>query len=142
MARGLRLDDGFFADHYTGNATTALRIGGFPVLLAPPQGRPYIKEAAERALLTIVAPAAASGSDGVLLCYVEPMLERLTHGHYVAAAARSRVAEANERPSLGFIFAPGPAAVLAPLAAMRPRPGAAPELAANVPFVVDSARLR
>ena len=44
MARGLRLDDGFFADHYTGNPTTSLRVGDYPVALSP-GGQPDTDEA-------------------------------------------------------------------------------------------------
>jgi isopenicillin N synthase-like dioxygenase len=136
LARGLRLDDGFFADNYTGNPTTALRIGGYPVTPAPTVGRPYVKDAADRGLLTIAQPGGPEGGQqvrldgrwidvpplpGALLCCVEPMLERLTHGHYVSAAHRLSLSEGGERPSLSFIFAPAPGAVLTPLAAMRPR---------------------
>jgi isopenicillin N synthase-like dioxygenase len=136
MARGLRLDDGFFADHYTGDPATVLRIGGSHVTLAPPVGRPHVESSAARGLLTIAKPGGLEGGQqlrfdgrwiepvlpGALLCYVEPLLERLTHGHYVSVAQRLSLADAQARPSLSFIFAPGPRTVLTPLAAMRPRP--------------------
>lgn len=133
MARGLRLDDGFFADHYTGDPATTLRIGGYPVTLA---GRVPSENSLARGLLTIAKPGGPEGGQqlrfdgewidpllpGALLCYVEPLLERLTHGHYVSVAHRLSLADAQARPPLSFVFAPGPQAVLTPIAAMRPRP--------------------
>jgi len=132
MARGLRLNDGFFADHYTGEPATALRIGG---TLAPPVGRLCSESSMAGGLLTIAKPGGPEGGQqlrfdeqwidpllpGALLCYVEPLLERLTHGHYVSVAHRLSLADAQARPSLSFVFAPGPQAVLTPIAAMRPR---------------------
>jgi len=135
MARGLRLDDGFFADHYTGNPTTSLRIGDYPVALSP-GGQPDTDEAGNRRLLTIVKLGDAARAQvryaedwldvpvlpGALLCSVGPVLQRLTHGHYRFAQQRVSRVGAGERPSLCFVFEPGMGAVLTPLAALRPRP--------------------
>lgn len=135
MARGLRLDDGFFADHYTGNPATTLRIGTYPVTLASAVARPQVANSAADGLLTIAKPGGPDGGQqlrcdgrwlepllpGALLCYVEPLLERLTHGRYVSVAHRLSLADAGVRPSLSFAFAPAPHTVLTPLAAMRPR---------------------
>jgi isopenicillin N synthase-like dioxygenase len=133
MARGLRLDDGFFVDRYTGNPRTSLRIRDYPVVL-PGDRQAQEHDITERGLLTIVKLGDRQGQvriesgwidvpalPGALLCYIGPVLERLTHGHYSAAPHRLNVDEAGERPSLSFAFQPGPGAVLTPLVAMRPR---------------------
>src|SRR5690348_5688847 len=137
MARGLRLDDGFFADHYTGNAKTLLRIGDYPVALSA-DGQPDTDEAGNRRLLTILkldpshelqvkfqndfvdVPAVP----GALFCAVGPLLQRLTHGHYLCAQKRLKRGVEGDRPPLSFAIEPGMGAVLTPLAAMRPRPAA------------------
>ena len=135
MARGLRLDDGFFADHYTGNPTTSLRVGDYPVALSP-GGQPDTDEAGNRRVLTIVKPGDFARAQvryeqdwldvpvlpGALLCSVGPVLQRLTHGHYRFAQQRVSRAVTGARPSLCFVFEPGMGAALTPLAALRPRP--------------------
>lgn len=137
MARGLRLNDGFFADHYTGNPTTSLRIGDYPVALSP-GGQPDTDEARMRRLLTLVklgdSPVLevkhqdgwieVPAVPGALLCCVGPILERLTQRHYVCVPQRLTRRVEGGRPSLSFVFEPGMGAVLTPLAALRPRPEA------------------
>lgn len=137
MARGLRLNDGFFADHYTGNPTTSLRIGDYPVALSP-SGQPDTDEAGNRRLLTIVKVGdmpvleikhqdcwiEVPGQPGALLCSVGPVLERLTQRHYLCAPQRVTRGGEGGRPSLSFVFEPGMGAVLTPLAVSRPRPEA------------------
>lgn len=134
MASGLRLDDGFFADHYTGNATTSLRIGDYPAALSA-NGQPDTDEAGSRRLLTILKPGDSHDLQvrledgfvdvptvpGALYCAVGPVLQRLTHGHYVCAQQRLRRGGASDRPPLCFVFEPRVGATLTPLAAMRPR---------------------
>jgi len=129
MARGLRLDDGFFADHYTGNPTISLRIGDYPVALSP-GGQPDTNEAGKRRLLTIVKLGDAQvlevkHQDGwievpalpcALLCSVGAVLERLTQRHYVCARQRLTRNTEGGRPSLCFVFEPGMGAALTTLA--------------------------
>src|SRR3984957_20520338 len=162
MARGLRLDDSFFVDRYSGNPVTSLRIREYPVGRArlagisapavpalrtkltgipaggvPTAGAPATSTradaAADRGLLTIVKLGESEGQqvffDGqwidvpalpsALLCYVGPVLERLTQGHYVSAAHRVSLGDAGHRPSVSFAFEPDPDAVLAPVASVR-----------------------
>jgi len=159
MARGLRLDDSFFVDRYSGNPVTSLRIREYPVsgIAAPavpalrtkltgipaggvptagtPATSARVDAAADRGLLTIVKLGESQGQqvffDGqwidvpavpsALLCYVGPVLERLTQGHYVSAAHRLSPGDgdARRRPSLSFEFAPGSDVVLAPVAGVR-----------------------
>lgn len=135
MARGLRLDDGFFADHYTGNATTSLRIGDYPVALSA-GGQPDTDDAGNRRLLTIVKLGDTQDLQvrlqndfvdvptvpGALYCAVGPVLQRLTHGHYVCAQQRLKRGSESDRPPLCFVFEPGMGAALTPLAVLRPRP--------------------
>ena len=161
MARGLRLDDSFFVDRYSGNPVTSLRIREYPVsgIAAPaipalrtkmtgipaggvptagaPATSTRVDAVAGRGLLTIVKPGESEGQQvffdgqwidvpalpGALLCYVGPVLERLTHGHYVSAAHRLSPGDARSRPSLSFEFEPASDAVLAPVVAVRPRSG-------------------
>ena len=190
MARGLRLDDSFFVDRYSGNPVTSLRIREYPVgrtrlagLSAPavpalrtkltgipaggvptagaPATSTRVDAAADRRLLTIVKLGESEGQQvffdgewidvpalpGALLCYVGPVLERLTQGHYVSAAHRLSPGAARGRPSLSFEFEPGSDAVLAPVASVRTRSGgweARPVAAAAMPWrsAADSSRHR
>jgi isopenicillin N synthase-like dioxygenase len=161
MARGLRLDDSFFVDRYSGNPVTSLRIREYPVSGIPAPAIPALRTkltgipaggvptagapatstrvdaVAGRGLLTIVKLGESEGQQvffdgqwndvpalpGALLCYVGPVLERLTHGHYVSAAHRLSPGDARSRPSLSFEFEPASDAVLAPVVAVRPRSG-------------------
>jgi isopenicillin N synthase-like dioxygenase len=141
MARGLHLDDSFFVDHYSGNPVTSLRIREYPVAGIPVDGIPVVDtaEVADRGLLTIVKLGESEGQqvhfDGqwvdvpalpsALLCYVGPVLERLTQGHYVSAAHRVSPGDTGDRPSVSFAFEPGPDAILTPVASVRPRLGSA-----------------
>ena len=153
MARGLRLDDSFFVDRYSGNPVTSLRIRDYPVAGShdDPERRP---NASDRGLLTIVKLGETEGQqvlfDGqwldvpalpsALLCYVGPVLERLTQGHYVSASHRLSLGDGGDRPSLSFAFEPGPEAVLAPVAGVRPRPGSASFSRYDHAPAADSAR--
>jgi isopenicillin N synthase-like dioxygenase len=138
MARGLRLNDGFFADHYTGNPRTSLRIGDYPVALST-GGQPDTDEAGNRRVLTLVNLGDAHGGvqakfddcwidvpaqPGALLCSIGPVLERLTQRRFRHAPLRVIRSVESERPSLCFIFEPGMGAVLTPLAELSPRPSA------------------
>ena len=137
MARGLRLDDSFFVDRYSGNPVTSLRIRDRPVAGIPVAAGPEVEDASDRGFLTIVKLGESEGQQvhlngqwvdvpalpGALLCYVGPVFEQLTQGHYVSAAHRLSLGHAGGRPSLSFAFEPGPEAVLAPVAGVRPRLG-------------------
>jgi isopenicillin N synthase-like dioxygenase len=188
MARGLRLDDSFFVDHYSGNPVTSLRIREYPVghtRLAgisvgavpplrtkltgipaggiPTVGAPAtvarVDTAADRELLTIVKLGESEGQQvffdgqwidvptlpGALLCYVGPVLEQLTQGHYRSAAHRPSPGDVRSRPSLFFEFEPASDAVLAPVASFRPQSGrAAYRPVAAMPWqpAADSSRHR
>jgi len=147
MARGLRLDDGFFADHYTGNATTSLRIGDSPVALSA-AGQPDTDEGGSRRLLTILKLSHPQHLQvrlqddfvdvptvpGALYCAVGPVLQRLTHGHYVCAQQRLIRGVDSERPPLCFVFEPGMGASLTPLAVMPGRPAADATASASYAF--------
>jgi len=134
MARGLRLADSFFVDRYSGNPVTALHIHDYPVLLSDERSTAATSDG-DRGLLTIVKLGSSGGQQAqlagqwidipavphALLCYVGPMLEQLTDGHYVSAAHRLRLADT--RPSLSFSFEPRADTILTPVAGVRPRPG-------------------
>jgi len=153
LARGLGLEDGFFVDRYTGNPVTSLRIRDYPAALPPAIRRPRGEETEDRSLLTIVklgeseghqvrfdgrwidVPALPSG----LLCYVGPVLERLTDGHYISATHRLSQGNVSDQPSLSFVFEPDLEAVLTPGAVIRARPGA--PIATISLRVADSVRL-
>jgi isopenicillin N synthase-like dioxygenase len=136
MARGLHLDDSFFVDRYSGNPVTSLRIRERLV-----SGE---ESSADRGLLTIVELGDTGGQQvqldgqwlevpeqaGALLCYVGPVLERLTQGHYVSAAHRLSLGSTADRPSISFAFEPAVEAVLTPVSGVSPRPvvtGASPQ---------------
>lgn len=148
MARGLRLEDSFFVDRYSGNPVTSLRIREYPVVGKPTASVPAPGARAgtmtvlddawtDRGLVTIVKLGESEGQQvyfdshwvdvpalpSALLCYVGPVLERLTQGHYVSAAHRLSLSDTRGRPSLSFAFEPGSNAVLAPVAGVRPRLG-------------------
>jgi isopenicillin N synthase-like dioxygenase len=134
MARGLHLEDSFFVDRYSGNPVTSLRIRDYPVAGVPVVGTPVDSD---RGFLTIVKLGETEGQQvhfdnqwvdvpalpSALLCYVGPVLERLTQGHYVSAAHRVSLGDAGHRPSVSFVFEPGPDAVLTPVESVRPRLG-------------------
>lgn len=136
MARGLRLADSFFVDRYSGNPVTALHIHDYPVLLSDGHSTAAASERA-RGLLSIVKLGSSGGQQAqlagrwvdipavphALLCYVGPVLEQLTEGHYVSAVHRLRLADS--RPSLSFSFEPRADMVLTPVAGVAPRPGTA-----------------
>jgi isopenicillin N synthase-like dioxygenase len=138
MARGLHLDDSFFVDRYSGDPVTSLRIRERLVSL---QGtsRADSDDGADRGLLTIVKLGEAEGQQvqldgqwldvpalpGALLCYVGPVLERLTRGHYLSAAHRLSLGSTADHPSISFAFEPGLQAVLTPVAGVSPRPDVA-----------------
>ena len=113
MARGLRLDDSFFVDRYSGNPVTSLRIRDYPVAAHPPAVNPSIF-AVIRTLwaptpgtpeiadcITIVKlgrngrptggfrwpVAGCSGAPGCTVVLRRAGVERLTQGHYVSASA-------------------------------------------------------
>src|SRR5581483_12311825 len=92
---------------------TALRIHDYPVL------GPVFEtdQAGDRALLTIV-----TATPHALLCYVGPVLEQLTGGHYVSAAHRSSLADSRPRPSVSFSFEPRPGTALTPVTGLGARP--------------------
>jgi isopenicillin N synthase-like dioxygenase len=128
MARGLHLVDSFFVDRYSGNPVTKLSIHDYPVML--PGRRAFAAdEAGDRGLLTIVKLGESGGQQvrlndqwvdvpalpQALLCYVGPVLERLTAGRYVSATHRLSRADLRLRPSVSFSFEPGPDAVLTPV---------------------------
>jgi isopenicillin N synthase-like dioxygenase len=193
MARGLRLDDSFFVDRYSGNPVTSLRIREYPVAGIPagrarlagisapavpalrtkltgipaggvptagaPATSARVDVAADRGLLTIVKLGESEGQqvffDGqwidvpalpsALLCYVGPVLERLTQGHYMSAAHRLSPGDASGRPSLSFEFEPALGAVLAPVAGVGARSGgweARPVAAMSWRPAADSSRHR
>jgi isopenicillin N synthase-like dioxygenase len=134
MARGLSLDDGYFADHYTGNPSTSLRIGEFPVALSA-GGRPDTDESGNRRLLSLLKVGDSERLQlkiddewtdvqvlpNALLCSVGPGLGHLTHGQYRYVSHRLGRGFVNDRPSLRFSFEPGIGVALTPLAALRPR---------------------
>jgi isopenicillin N synthase-like dioxygenase len=134
MARGLRLADSFFVDRYSGSPITKLRIHERPILLSQ-RSALEIEAPGDRSLLTIVKLGESGGQqvrlDGrwvdipaiphALLCYVGPVLEQLTAGHYVSAAHRSTLADSRVVPSVLFSFEPRPEIVLTPVAGVRAR---------------------
>ena len=144
MARGLHLDDSFFVDRYSGTPVTSLRIRERLVSLEGDSVADSDDGGADRGLLTIVKLGDAGSQQvqldgqwlevpaqpGALLCYVGPVLERLTQGHYVSAARRLSLGSTADRPSLSFAFEPALQAVLTPVSGVSPRPvvtGASPQ---------------
>jgi isopenicillin N synthase-like dioxygenase len=135
MARGLHLDDSFFVDRYSGNPVTSLRIRERLVSLEGSSLADSDDGGADRGLLTIVRLGEAEGQQvqfddqwldvpalpGSLLCYVGPVLERLTHGHYVSAAHRLSLGSTRDRPSISFAFEPALEAVLTPVTGVSPQ---------------------
>ena len=137
LARGLRLADSYFFDRYSGSPVTTLRIHDHPVLRS--DRRAVELDAGEdRSLLTIIKLGESGGQQArideqwvdipalphALLCYVGPVLERLTGGRYLAAAHRMPRADSLLRPSVSFSFEPRPETVLTPVAGVRMRASA------------------
>jgi isopenicillin N synthase-like dioxygenase len=130
MARGLRLHDSYFVDRYTGKPATLLRILDYPIALPPAVSRRDTGASADRGLLTIVKQGDDGGQQvrfdgrwlgvpavaGAFLCYVGPVLERLTSGRYVSPVHRLSNNRGSERLSMSFYFEPDAHAQLEPIA--------------------------
>jgi isopenicillin N synthase-like dioxygenase len=130
MARGLRLHDSYFVDRYTGKPATLLRILDYPIALPPAVGQRDTGESADRGLLTIVKQGDGGGQQvrfdgrwidvpavaGAFVCYVGPVLERLTNGRYVSPVHRLGSNRAGDRLSMSFFFEPDADAELEPIA--------------------------
>jgi isopenicillin N synthase-like dioxygenase len=142
MARGLHLADSYFVDRYTGKPATLLRILDYPITLPPAVGQGDTGgDLADREFLTIVKHGETGQQvqfrggwievpdvPGALLCYVGPVFERLTTGHYLSAVHRLSSRCAHDRLSVSFSFEPDLGAVLAPIAEIVRAPAHAEDL--------------
>jgi polar amino acid transport system ATP-binding protein len=135
LARGLRLEDSYFVDRYTGNPATSFRILNYPRVA---DARAATDHAARRrqepGLLTILKQDTGGGLElmyrerwGTLptmpnsfICSVGQTLARLTNGRYVTAAHRVRNSTDTHRLSMSFCFEPTVNAMLEPIAGVGP----------------------
>jgi isopenicillin N synthase-like dioxygenase len=136
IARGLRLDDSYFVDRYTGDPTTLFRIFNYPrhaSVRAEPE-RWGVGAHTDYGLLTILRQDEVGGLEikyrdrwvavpyvpDSFVCNVGDMLERLTNGRYLSALHRVRNDVESARLSMAFFFDPNFNAALEPIRGIRP----------------------
>jgi isopenicillin N synthase-like dioxygenase len=135
LARGLRLEDSYFVDRYTGSPATSFRILNYPqVATAAAAATPAIEARKPPGLLTILTHDASGGLDlsyregwvdlpaipNSFICTLGEGLSRLTNGRYLPAAHRVRNSVETHRLSMAFGFEPALNATLEPIATVGP----------------------
>jgi isopenicillin N synthase-like dioxygenase len=136
VARGLRLEDSYFVDRYTGDPTTLFRIFNYPRLAGARQEpkRWGVGAHTDYGLLTILRQDEIGGLEikhrdrwvvvpyvpDSFVCNIGDMLERLTNGRYISALHRVRNNFETARLSMAFFFDPNFDAVLEPISGICP----------------------
>jgi polar amino acid transport system ATP-binding protein len=135
LARGLRLEDSYFVDRYTGNPATSFRILNYPqVANAPAAGAQATDGRRSPGLLALLMQDANGGLElryrerwvdlptipNSFICNLGQGLARLTNGRYLAPAHRIRNSVETHRLSMAFGFEPTLNATLEPIAGVGP----------------------
>jgi isopenicillin N synthase-like dioxygenase len=135
IARGLRQEDSYFVDRWTGTPATSLRILNYPQLTAAlGASDPVVRGHAERGLLTILIQDPSGGLElgyrdrwiecpfmpNSFICSVGHALAQLTNGRYLAAPYRLSNSADTHRLSMSFCFEPALNAELKPIAEAGP----------------------
>lgn len=123
IALSLDLEEGHFAERYTGDPTILFRIFNYPPAPAPSGDEPSwgVGEHTDYGLLTILRQDDAGGLQvksrsrwieapplpGSLICNLGDMLDRMTGGRYRSTPHRVRNAAPRDRLSFPFFFDPG-----------------------------------
>jgi|SRR3984957_1767399 isopenicillin N synthase-like dioxygenase len=138
LARGLRLEDSYFVDRYTGNPATSFRILHYPQIANSPAAAVQASDGCTSpGLLTLLMQDANGGLElrhrerwvdlptipNSFICSLGQGLARLTNGRYLAAAHRVRNSMESHRLSMAFGFEPTLNATLEPIAGIRPAAG-------------------
>jgi polar amino acid transport system ATP-binding protein len=127
MAEGLRLDAGYFQQHYTNDPTVLFRIFRYPPDASPAGWG--VGAHTDYGLLTLLQQDEVGGlqirhGEGwidvppvpdSLVCNVGDMLERLTNGRYLSALHRVKNSSASQRLSMVLFLDPAFDAKLEPL---------------------------
>jgi polar amino acid transport system ATP-binding protein len=142
LARGLRLEDSYFVDRYTGSPTTSFRVLHYPQVTDERAATDHSTSGrGEPGLLTLLKQDTGGGLElnyraqwlelptlpNSFICNLGQALARLTNGRYVSCAHRVRNSTRTHRLSMAFCFEPAPDATLEPIAGVGPesRPRAA-----------------
>jgi isopenicillin N synthase-like dioxygenase len=135
LARGLRLEDSYFVDRYTGSPATSFRILNYPqVATAAATAAPVIEARKPPGLLTILTHDASGGLDlsyregwvdvpaipNSFICTLGDGLSRLTNGRYLPAAHRVSNSVETHRLSMAFGFEPALNVTLEPIPDVGP----------------------
>jgi isopenicillin N synthase-like dioxygenase len=133
FARGLRLEDSYFVDRYTGSPATSFRILNYPQV-ATAAAAPAIEGRKPPGLLTILTQDAGGGLElsyrerwvdlptvpNSFICTLGEGLARLTNGRYSPAQHRVRNSVETHRLSMAFGFEPTLNTTLEPIAEVGP----------------------
>ena len=136
IARGLRLQDSYFVDRYTGSPTTSFRILHYPQISDASTDIEQCGSGAhsDRGLLTLLKQDGIGGLElkyqdrwidvpdipHAFVCQVGEILERLTNGRYISAAHRVRNSRQGHRVAMPFCFRPSIDTVFEPIAGVGP----------------------
>ena len=135
LARGLRLEDSYFVDRYTGDPATSFRIQNYPQIANAPSVAAYAPDFHRfPGLLTLLMQDANGGLElryrerwvdlptipNSFICNLGQGLARLTNGRYLAAAHRVRNSMESHRLSMAFGFEPTLHATLEPITGVGP----------------------
>jgi isopenicillin N synthase-like dioxygenase len=131
VARGLRLQDSYFVDRYTGSPATSFRFLNYPRVADARTAKDPASSSADPGLLTLLKQDTSGGLElkyrerwidvpampNTFICNVGRALAHLTNGRYLAAAQRFRNSAQTDRLSMSFCFAPTLNATFEPIAA-------------------------
>jgi isopenicillin N synthase-like dioxygenase len=136
LARGLRLEDSYFVDRYTGCPETSFRVLHYPqVAVERAATDPSAGGREGTGLLTLLKQDVGGGLElnyrdqwlqlpavpNSFICNLGQALAQLTNGRYASRAHRVRNSAETHRLSMAFCFDPAPNATLEPIAGVGPR---------------------
>jgi isopenicillin N synthase-like dioxygenase len=131
LARGLRLEDSYFVDRYTGSPITSFRVLHYPQVTDERSGAEYSTHGREEpGLLTLLKHDTGGGLElkyrehwlelptlpNSFICNLGRALARLTNGRYASSAHRVRNSTQTHRLTMAFCFDPAPNVTLEPIA--------------------------
>jgi isopenicillin N synthase-like dioxygenase len=143
IARGLRLEDSYFVDRYTGSPTTSFRIYNYPqVAAADVVTEDRGAACRDQGLITLLKQDGPGGGleliyedrwikapniPNAFVCTVGAALARLTNERYLATSHRVRNGTDGHRLMMPFSFDPSHAALIEPIASVRPSAARLPD---------------
>jgi polar amino acid transport system ATP-binding protein len=135
VARGLRLEDSYFVDRYTGSPTTSFKVLHYPQVTNEAAATDTVSRGhQDPGLLTLLKQDAGGGLElnyhgqwleppavpNSFICNLGQALARLTNGRYMSSAHRVRNSTTADRLAMVFSFDPTLKATLEPIAGIGP----------------------